>query len=129
MTDREKMIEMLMDSPGLVALHDDWGRDADYLLANGVTVQKWIPVTERLPERTGSYIVCTDNGAVCTARYYYDLPMGLRYEEPHWNSRRMQRHITHWMEMPKSPVCEIKEYVESCEECGFCEMDGGAENV
>lgn len=25
---------------------------ADHLLANGVTVQKWIPVTERLPEES-----------------------------------------------------------------------------
>ena len=24
---------------------------ADYLISNGVTVQEWIPVTERLPER------------------------------------------------------------------------------
>ena len=27
------------------------------LLANGVTVQKWIPVTERLPVENGEYLV------------------------------------------------------------------------
>ena len=41
-------------------------RIADHLIANGVTVQRWIPVTERLPEESGYYLVCTKNitGAV-----------------------------------------------------------------
>lgn len=29
----------------------------DCLIANGVTIQKWIPVTERLPEEDGKYLV------------------------------------------------------------------------
>ena len=53
MTDREKLIEVLNNSFEkqyekrclLTAPHT-----ADDLIANGVTVQKWIPVTERLPE-------------------------------------------------------------------------------
>ena len=28
---------------------------ADFMIANGVTVQKWIPVTERLPEKNNSH--------------------------------------------------------------------------
>ena len=68
--------------------------------------QKWIPVTERLPEKTGSYIVHTDNGAVCTAKYYYDLPTGLRFEKPHWNSSKLAKHITHWMSLPEPPKDE-----------------------
>ena len=45
---RETLIELLKDGgvrdfPFNAAL-------ADYLIANGVTVQQWIPVTERLPE-------------------------------------------------------------------------------
>ncbi len=28
-------------------------------------------------------------------------------------------------EYPELFECEIKEYVETCEECGFCKKDGG----
>lgn len=55
MTDREKLIELLIETAPM-----DYKDSADYLIANGVTVQdkvveidqfgKWIPVTERLPE-------------------------------------------------------------------------------
>lgn len=41
MTDREKLIELLKDSPSLDALDDDgYARGADHLIANGVTAQK-----------------------------------------------------------------------------------------
>jgi hypothetical protein len=48
MDDREKLIELLKsggvrDFPFNAAL-------ADHLIANGVTVQQWIPVTERKPD-------------------------------------------------------------------------------
>lgn len=35
-------------------------RFADHLLANGVTVQEWISVNDRLPE-AGGYVVCIAN--------------------------------------------------------------------
>jgi len=64
MTDREKLIELLEDLGA--TFEKDCGPDpsipggrlveyfapedvVDHLIANGVTVQKWIPVTERLP--------------------------------------------------------------------------------
>ena len=51
---REKLIEVLTD--------DNWmqgevGNLGDYLIKNGVTVQKWIPVTERLPESLKTVLV------------------------------------------------------------------------
>lgn len=48
---REKLIELLdiIMQPGEKTLGDI----ADHLIANGVTVQKWIPVTERLPQEKG----------------------------------------------------------------------------
>ena len=79
---------------------------ANHLIAHGITVQEWISVKDRLPERTGSYIVCTDKGAICTAKFYSDLPTGLRYEKPHWNNSRLNKHITHWCEMPQPPKGE-----------------------
>ena len=34
---------------------------ADNMIAHGVTVQEWIPVSEP-PKKKGTYIVCTDKG-------------------------------------------------------------------
>lgn len=49
---REKIIELLQndDCPLFMVFGDKVDVLADFLIANGVTVQKWIPVTERLPE-------------------------------------------------------------------------------
>lgn len=104
MTDREKLYE-LIDGFDVLSAPTDGFRHclADYLISHGVTAQEWIPVTERLPERTGSYIVHTDRGAVCTARFYRNLPTGLEYENPHWNNSRLNKHITHWMPLPEPP--------------------------
>ena len=50
MTDREKLIELIRGTPDVKVWPDAGGKIADHLIANGVTVQKWIPVTERLPK-------------------------------------------------------------------------------
>jgi hypothetical protein len=60
MADKEKIAELLHDvcAKGFWRYsngddgHDMTAEDiADYLTENGVTIQRWIPVTERLPER------------------------------------------------------------------------------
>ena len=50
MTDREKPIEILRKPIFPHELADPVEAVADYLLDSGVTVQQWIPVTERLPD-------------------------------------------------------------------------------
>ena len=53
---REKLIEILKQAPFEGKVLDEWWWEekikmiADHLIANGVTVQNWIPITERLPE-------------------------------------------------------------------------------
>lgn len=47
---------------------------ADHLISNGVTVQSWIPVTERLPEPEQEVLVCvrskiSNYNYVCCAMY------------------------------------------------------------
>ncbi len=60
---------------------------ADYLMEN--TVQKWIPVTERLPEKDGEHIlVCYKDGWVCDQYTPVD------------------RGVTHWMPLPEPPKGE-----------------------
>ena len=61
---REKLVELITEGirKGLRARGDDrldysFEDVADQLIANGVTVQKWIPVKERLPEH-GDVVLC-----------------------------------------------------------------------
>ena len=67
---------------------------ADHLIANGVTVQRWIPVTELLPEKNITVIAVTDNGIVFQCLYAYD---GWDL----WEGNEVN--ITHWMPLPTPP--------------------------
>ena len=81
---------------------------ADYFIANGVTVQKWIPVTERLPDTAERVLVCkTWLGMVYKPvyGYYQDFPnqKGCWYvltDEGYYP----QREVTHWMPLPEPPA-------------------------
>ena len=58
---REKLVELLRNSPHLDTVKGYKGNDctfeqgADWLIANGVTVQEWISVDDRLPEIPEGY--------------------------------------------------------------------------
>ena len=54
---REKLVEILRKPIFPHELVDPIEAVADYLLDSGVTVHEWIPVTERLPDKDGCYIV------------------------------------------------------------------------
>ena len=116
MTDREKLIDFLNDSFDkqysqrglLTAPHT-----ADHLIANGVTVQPWIPVTERLPDNAEHDWVLAQ---VVESNGYMHLPRVMEYrqakndwfEETYgWLSQHngMFR-VTHWMPLPEPPKGE-----------------------
>ena len=98
---------------------------ASHLIANGVTVQEWISVDDRLPEYPGHYLVCTsinywhggcmdinenhkyhpngtpvgyDGSTMSVLDCYYDVT-------GHWN-RVCDSHVTHWMPIPEPPKGE-----------------------
>ena len=56
---REKLIEILRKPIFPHELVDPTEAVADYLLDSGVTVQEWISVDERLPEKDGQYLIFT----------------------------------------------------------------------
>lgn len=74
-------------------------RLADALIANGVTVQQWIPVSESLPKPFVSVLVQMPGEEPCpTVREGYISNKGL------WYSGYFEREpgeITHWMPMPE----------------------------
>lgn len=67
---------------------------ADHLIANGITVQEWISVKDRLPEENTTVIVATDDGIVFQCLYSYD---GWDL----WDDNDVN--ITHWQPMPQPP--------------------------
>ena len=72
---------------------------ADHLIANGVTVQEWIPVSERLPKESGEYIVyCGEYDGICVL--YYEILK----TKGKWGTK--WKEITHWMPLPEPPKGE-----------------------
>ena len=95
---REKLVELLRDVQYLGGLEE---KIADHLIANGVTVQEWISVTERLPE-TGGYVVCIAK----RNPFSRFMPMVARIEKNGWANPITEQYIsevTHWMPMPDPP--------------------------
>ena len=91
---REKLVELLDRF-----VYDDWyGNDeiVDKLIANGVTVQEWISVKDRLPDwRDGKVLVFTKYGfSIC------ERTVNNRWRGQHANW------ITHWAYLPKPPKGE-----------------------
>lgn len=104
MNDREKLIDILESAESYVYRNsDDRGfieKIADHLIANGVTVQQWVQVSERLPDKNVVVLVhyihsyCDTDGywSICTTFFDGDQ-FGI------WAGYK----VTHWMPMPQPP--------------------------
>lgn len=56
MSDREMLMELIHENVEITLAEEE--SLADHLISNGVTVQKWIPVSERLPKDSESPKEC-----------------------------------------------------------------------
>ena len=101
---REKLVELLKEISydQKLGWYDLWdmreGAEdiADLLIANGVTVQEWNPISEP-PKEKGTYLVCTDNGGVLLGHWYGTA----------WNAGGgAKKHLAYWMEKPQPPKGE-----------------------
>lgn len=103
--EREELISLIREGAGGHTFMPT-ERIANHLLANGVTVQKWIPVTERLPEKEGQYLIWTtiyfvpDHVDECN---HYD-GMELAYYDPDFGFiGHAARNAKAWTYLPKQP--------------------------
>ncbi len=77
---------------------------ADHLISNGVTVQEWVSVKDRLPE-VGGYVVCIAK----RNPFSRFMPMVSRIEKNGWVNPMTEQYIsevTHWMQIPQPPKGE-----------------------
>ena len=111
---REKLIDLIIDAkmtdPEIGSFTEYL---ADYLINNGVTVQEWIPVTERLPDNKEHDLVLAqvveDNG-------FMHIPKVMEYRQQRndwldetygWLSEHNGAFtVTHWMPVPNPPKGE-----------------------
>ena len=112
---REKLVELLTEFYGCDPMYYDVDAlaIAQHLIAHGVTVPKWISVTERLPDnKEHDWVlaqVVEDNG-------YMHIPKVMEYrqskndwfEETYgWLSEHNGAFtVTHWMPIPPEPPKE-----------------------
>ena len=109
---REKLIELIRDAVNGCSSY--WaGLIADNLIDNGVTVQQWIPVTERLPDnKEHDWVlaqVVEDNGYMHIPKVMeYRQALNDWYEETYgWLSKHNGAFsVTHWMPLPAPPKGE-----------------------
>ena len=116
----EKMVELLTNSPQLDVLDwtTGWEEAANYLIAHGVTVQEWIPVTERLPEQDKEVLLIVHGWE---DRLYYTGCLhrqeaerswltGIESKASDWKiwgfSYLREPIVTHWMPLPEPPKGE-----------------------
>lgn len=100
MTNREKLIELIGQVQYLGGLELAL---ADHLLANGVTFQKWIPVSERLPREYKAVIAWTEYHEIGEAQYN-----GKHFEWLDDEGDYDHAHVTHWMPLPEPPKEDVK---------------------
>lgn len=105
---REKLVELLQNAKAAMKsenLSCDIARNmfvVDFMMANGVTVQEWIPVTERLPENIANrvLVVCERSNGVFYAHYEKPFWINLETDKPFIST------VTHWMPLPSTEGLE-----------------------
>ena len=102
---REKLLDLIIDAKRTDPETGSFTEYlADHLIANGVTVQEWISVNDRLPE-AGGYVVCIAK----RNPFSRFMPMVARIEKNGWVNPMTEQYIsevTHWMPLPLAP--EVK---------------------
>ena len=100
---REKMVEIIKFYAYFLS-QDTIDAIADSIIAEGVTMQEWVSVKDRLPEVSG-YVVCIAK----RNPFSRFMPMVARIEKNGWVNPITEQYIsevTHWMPIPHPPKGE-----------------------
>ena len=119
---REKLVELLRNAKAAMKsenLSCDIARNmfvVDFMMSNGVTVQEWISVTERLPDETGRYLAVKKRIApdelggnrtdIVILRFFVDDGFRMPTHIPDWINGEINEEVTHWMPLPNPPKGE-----------------------
>ena len=100
---REKLIEILRKPIFPHELADPTEAVADYLLDNGVTVQEWISVKDRLPKDGVRVLALHDDGIIRIgiSRGYFPSIVSRTNTKSFGIAE-----VTHWMPLPQPPKGE-----------------------
>ena len=122
---REKLVEILKQAPFEGKVLDEWWweekikRIADHLISNGVTVQEWISIEDKLPEvvsinkgyrstvKKSIRVLCVcvqKSGKTMVKEGYCEWYND--YNEPRWQIPGTIDDVTHWMPLPEPPKGE-----------------------
>ena len=125
---RKKLVELLRefievdvwDNGEFIDKDIDFGKIAENLIDHGVTVQEWISVKDRLPERDGAYLVTTNSfGDRQSVKLRWFAKDGenvdaydLAGQKDVWYLYDIEcgyvsiNYVTHWMPLPLPPKGE-----------------------
>jgi hypothetical protein len=112
---REKLVDIYneLEEAGLMVTAGK-AAAADLLIAKGVTVQRWIPVTERLPKRMANKVIVRCKNDYIGFGHYEDYKgkqtwYNLESDRPFtdWDLEDCESYeVTHWMPLPEPPKGE-----------------------
>ena len=115
---KEKLVELLQNAKSAMKsenLSCDIARNmfvVDFMMANGVTVQEWISVEDRLPDETGRYLAVKKRIApdelggnrtdIVILRFFVDDGFRMPTHIPDWINGEINEEVTHWMPLPST---------------------------
>lgn len=68
--------------------------------------RRWIPVTERLPEKDGRFMCTYKFNSNSEKQFVGDIYYFASYKYPHWQHESAGLIVTHWMPLPETPKGE-----------------------
>ena len=119
---REKLVELLRNAKAAMKsenLSCDIARNmfvVNFMMSNGVTVQEWISVNDRLPDETGRYLAVKKRIApdelggnrtdIVILRFFVDDGFRMPTHIPDWINGEINEEVTHWLPLPELPKGE-----------------------
>ena len=94
---------------------DGWTSYSQFQIDNAPTIEAepvrhWIPVSERLPEKTGYYLVCDSTAFFDGIKGRQDVSkFVIGRHGGHWYGAIRRECITHWMPLPEPPESEAQD--------------------